>query len=225
MRAKAWSRPPMSVLIINPNSTVSMTDAMVAAASAAAPGLRFEGWTSHDGPASIQGPADGAAATPPLLDLVGKAAQQNPQGMIIGCFDDTALAEAAARAPCPVIGIGQAAYHFAALRQWRFSVVTTLPISVPIIEGNIRALGLGHHLARVRASDVPVLDLEDDSETATRMILTEAQRAEREDQIDALILGCAGMVRVTRAVQQDLDIAVLDPVETAATCMAWLVRG
>lgn len=214
----------MSVLIINPNSTVSMTDAMVAAARAAAPGLSFEGWTSHDGPASIQGPADGAAATPPLLNLVTQAAQQNPQGIIIGCFDDTALTEAAARASCPVIGIGQAAYHFAALRQWRFSVVTTLPISVPIIEGNIRALGLDHHLVRVRASDVPVLDLEDDSETATRMILTEAQRAEREDQIDALILGCAGMVRVTRLVQDALPIAVLDPVETSAKAMRWLTR-
>ncbi len=40
----------MAVIIINPNSTCSMTDAMLAQARRAAPELVFEGWTSHDAP-------------------------------------------------------------------------------------------------------------------------------------------------------------------------------
>jgi len=186
-----------------------MTDAMVQLARASAPEMAFEGWTSHNAPASIQGPEDGEAATPPLLELVQKASQSGADGVIIGCFDDTALAEAAKRAKCPVLGIGQAAYHLAALRQWRFSVVTTLPVSVPIIEGNIQGLGLGGHLARVRASDVPVLALEEQA----------------DDGIDALILGCAGMVRVTQAVRQALDITVLDPVEVSVRAMRWVLSN
>ena len=43
------------------------------------------------------------------------------------------LAEARARAHCPVIGIGQAGYHVAALLGARFAVLTTLPVSVPVI--------------------------------------------------------------------------------------------
>lgn len=199
-----------------------MTEAMVTTARAAAPDLVFEGWTSHQGPAAIQGPTDGAAATPPLLDLVRQAGAQGARGIIIGCFDDTALEEAAKLVDCPVVGIGQASYHFAALRGWRFSVVTTLPISVPVIEGNIQSAGLGGRLARVRASDVPVLALEDDPAKAERMILREAQDAARSDSIDALILGCAGMVHVTRSVRASIPLPVLDPVETAATCMCWL---
>lgn len=215
----------MAVFVINPNSTVPMTEAMVSEAKRAAPGLTFEGWTSHDGPASIQGAADGQRATAPLLKLVETASEQGAEAIIIGCFDDTALAAAASRASCPVIGIGQAAYHYAALRQWRFSVVTTMQVSVPVLQDNIGALGLGRYLARVRASDVPVLALETGDEDVTRQVLETAQTAVDQDGVDAIILGCAGMVHVTAAVRRAVDVAVIDPVACAAACCFWLVTG
>lgn len=215
----------MAVVIINPNSTSSMTDAMVRAASETVPEKRFTGWTSEMGPPAIQGAEDGAAATPPLLELVKQADEEGAEGIIIGCFDDTGLVEAAALARCPVLGIGQASFHYAALRNWRFSVVTTLAVSVPVLEGNIAMLGLSKHLGRVRASEVPVLALEDNPEAATERILEEARLAEVEDGVQAVILGCAGMVHVTRAVEAELGIAVLDPVVTAASCMRWLTQS
>lgn len=201
-----------------------MTDAMVEVAQAAAPELAFEGWTSQEGPPAIQGPEDGQAATPPLLNLVHQASDQGADGIIIGCFDDTALAEAASLAKCPVVGLGQASFHYAALRQWRFSVVTTLGVSVPIIEANIHASGLGHMLGRVRASEVPVLALESDPAGSMAQILDEATRAVGEDGIEALVLGCAGMVQVTQAIRSGVTVGVIDPVVAAATCMAWVAR-
>lgn len=214
----------MTCIIINPNSTQAMTDAMLAAARRAAPALVFEGWTSHEGPPAIQGAADGAEAAPPLLDLVRKAAAEKARGIVIGCFDDTALAQASALAGCPVLGIGQASFHMAALRNWRFSVVTTLAVSVPVIERNIRDYGLAGHLGRVRASDVPVLALEHDPDAALAAVSAEACRAQAQDAVDALVLGCAGMVHVTRAVADAVTVPVLDPVTTAATCMEWMLR-
>ncbi|MGD9293661.1 MAG: aspartate/glutamate racemase family protein [Roseobacter sp.] len=213
----------MSIVIINPNSTSAMTDAMVNVARISAPGLQFEGWTSGDGPPAIQGAEDGEIATPPLLRLVREATGKGADGIIIGCFDDTALVEASRIANCPVLGIGQAAYFYAALRNWKFSVVTTLRISVPVIEENIRHLGLSDHLARVRASDVAVLELESNVEEAERKILAEAMCAERDDGIDAVILGCAGMVNVMESMRRSLAVHVIDPVSTAATCMGWML--
>lgn len=212
----------MAVIIINPNSTASMTKAMLAQARRAAPDLAFEGWTSRDGPAAIQGAADGEAARLPLLKLVGQASEQGADGIIIGCFDDTALEEAAEIARCPVIGIGQASYHYAALRQWRFSVVTTLSVSTPIIQENIERQGLGSLMSKVRASEIPVLELETDTERASAVIVAEARRAERDDDVSAIILGCAGMVEVVDAVRKTLPTTVIDPVECAAQCMHWL---
>ncbi|MEM6385469.1 MAG: aspartate/glutamate racemase family protein [Pseudomonadota bacterium] len=213
----------MSVVIINPNSTTAMTEAMLAVAQEAAPDVAMEGWTSHNGPPAIQGKEDGLRAEPPLMDLIRQAGDHGARGIIIGCFDDTALAEAARFASCPVVGIGQAAYHFAALRGWRFSVVTTLAVSVPILEQNIHDLGLRHHMGRVRASDVPVLALHEDETAAEHLVVTEAQAAEREDDVDAIILGCAGMAHLTSAVRCAVGVQVIDPVVTAATAMRWLM--
>ncbi|KIT17951.1 aspartate/glutamate racemase family protein [Jannaschia aquimarina] len=213
----------MAVILINPNSTEAMTGTMLEAARAAAPaGMQIEGWTSHDGPPAIQGAEDGRRAEAPLLDLVRRAAGQGADGIVIGCFDDTALHRAALIAPCPVIGIGQAAFNACALRGWRFGVVTTLPVSVPIIETNIARYGLSGSCARVRASDVPVLDLEDRPEAAAAAIRAEAEAACREDGIDALILGCAGMARIVRDVRRAVPVPVIDTVETAIGCIGWL---
>ncbi|THH38011.1 HyuE hydantoin racemase [Aliishimia ponticola] len=212
----------MAVIIINPNSTVSMTQAMVEQARRSAPDLDFEGWTSHDGPPAIQGQEDGDIAAPPFLDLVKKASESGADGIIIGCFDDTALDRAAMRADCPVIGIGQASYHYAALRNWRFSVVTTLSVSVPIIQSNIKRQGLGHLVSHVRASEIPVLELETEPDSAGKTIVEEAMRAEASDDVSAVILGCAGMVGVVDRVRHAIKAEVIDPVACAARCMRWL---
>lgn len=202
------------IVIINPNSTESMTDAMVATALKIAPGANIFGWTSAKGPAAIQGEADGDAAVPPLLELVKQADEAGAKAIIIGCFDDTGLCAAREHASCPVIGIGQAAYHLASLYGPRFSVVTTLQVSVPILEANIRNYGLDKNLGRVRASGVPVLALEDDRDNATRQVKAEIKRAVHDDNIDSVVLGCAGMVHIEQD-GDDVGIKLIDGVHAA----------
>ncbi|MFZ3583525.1 aspartate/glutamate racemase family protein [Loktanella sp. DJP18] len=186
------------IVIINPNSTVAMTDTLLATARQKRPDARIEGWTSHDGPPAIQGPADGAACIPPMLRLVRQAADAGATTIIIGCFDDTGLAAARALVDCPVLGIGEAAYLKAA-QLGRFSVVTTMDVSIPVLATNIAALGLSARCVRIRASGVPVLDLETDPKTAIPRVLEQARAAVAEDDIDAIVLGCAGMVHVAEA--------------------------
>ena len=212
----------MTVYFINPNSTEAMTRTMLDVARAASPATAFEGWTSHEGPPAIQGAVDGAAAGPPLLELVRRADGAGATGIVVGCFDDTALTDAQAAARCPVIGLGQAAFHACALRGWRFSVVTTMAISVPVIEANIAAYGLSGHLGRVRASGVPVLDLEHDPVGAAEPILREAQTALRDDGVSAIVLGCAGMATVSAVMRDALGDRVIDIVEAAAGAISWL---
>lgn len=201
------------ILIINPNSTVAMTTAMLQTARATCPDQTIEAWTSHDGPPAIQGPQDGAACVPPLLELVAKA--RGAKAIIIGCADDTGLDQARDIAPCPVIGIGQAAYHLASLVAPRFSVVTTLAVSVPVIADNIARYGLGHNLVRVRASGVPVLDLEQDPETTTPRVLAEIDRAITQDGVQTVVLGCAGMMHIPDAASFDPSVRLIDGVRAA----------
>ncbi len=203
------------ILLINPNSTEAMTEDMTRIAQDQAGAIKVEGWTSHDGPPSIQGVEDGEAAVPPLLELVKKAAPLSPQAILIGCFDDTGLAEAQALAPCPVFGIGQAAYHLAAMLGGKFSVVTTLEVSVPILRDNVLAYGLGNSLAKVRASGVPVLGLEQ----AEERVAEEIRTAIAEDDVRSIALGCGGMAALRDRLQQETSVRLIDGVR-ASVAMA-----
>lgn len=206
-------RPLVRLLFINPNSTESMTGTIAEAARRAAPeGVEILARTNHAGPPAIQGKADGAAALPGLLAEIRAA--DRADAIVIACFDDTGLAEARALAPCPVLGIGQAAYLAATLLGRRFSVVTTLAVSVPILEANLAACGLAGGCARVRASGIPVLEVE----AAGEAIAAEAARAVAEDGAEAIVLGCAGMAGLTERLAS-LPVPVIDGV-TAATHLA-----
>lgn len=207
------------IVIINPNSTQSMTDAMVASAHRTAPEAEVVGWTSTDGPPAIQGEQDGDAAIPPLLELVKKADAAGARAIIIGCFDDTGLSAARAIATCPVIGIGQAAYHLASLYGARFSVVTTLAVSTPVLSANVTAYGLDRNLGRIRASGVPVLALEEDRENATQQVKAEIRAAIQEDNINSVVLGCAGMVHIAED-SDDIPVKLIDGVHAAVRLAA-----
>ena len=202
------------IVLINPNSTKAMTQAMVETASKV--GVKLIGWTSLEGPAAIQGPEDGAACIPPLLTLVRKASDAGAKTIIIGCFDDTGLDAARNIASCPVIGIGQAAYHMAVLSARRFSVVTTLAVSVPILEDNIHAYGFTSKLSRVRACGVPVLDLETDPAGTAPAVMGEIKRAVAEDKVDVVVLGCAGIVHIPAYFFGEEHVRLIDGVTSAA---------
>ncbi|WP_439124244.1 aspartate/glutamate racemase family protein [Marivita sp.] len=204
------------IIMINPNSTVSMTEEMLKVAQRAVPGAQIEAWTSHEGPPAIEGPEDGESCIPPLLALVEKALAAGATTIVIGCSDDTGLFAAREMAPCPVIGIGQAGYHMAALAGPRFSVVTTLDVSIPILAANVAAYGLDGQLGRVRASGVPVLDLETNRDAATAQVLAEISTAAREDNIQSIVLGCAGMSHIPAAAPRDIPVRLIDGVSAAA---------
>lgn len=210
------------IVLINPNSTASMTKTMVEAASKV--GVTLTGWTSHEGPAAIQGPQDGEACIPPLLALVRKATDAGAKAIIIGCFDDTGLDAARDIASCPVIGIGQAAYHMAALSGGRFSVVTTLAVSVPILERNIHAYGFTSQLACVRASGVPVLDLETDPAGTADVVVGEINRAITEDEVRTVVLGCAGMGHIPDHIGGTQNVRLIDGVKSAAQLAKLLAK-
>ena len=65
------------------------------------------------------------------------------------------------------------------------------------LKANIKDYGLDANLARVRASGVPVLALDNDRERATQVVEAEIRTAIREDSINSVVLGCAGMVHIT----------------------------
>ncbi len=205
----------MRILIVNPNTTVSMTEKAAAAARAVAGhGTEIIAATSKSGPASIEGHYDGAIAVPGLLTEIRDGQAAGAQAAIIACFDDTGLDAARALADMPVLGLCESAVVTAALLAQRFTVVTTLERSRVLIENLIRHYGMGGR-AKVRAADIPVLQLENEGSGAIHKLKRQIERALEEDGAEAIVLGCAGMADLARSLQREYDVPVIDGVAAA----------
>lgn len=204
----------MQILVVNPNTTSSMTAAIGKAATrVASNGSEILALNPSSGPASIQGYYDEAMSLSGLMALIRE--HNDVDGVVIACFDDTGLDAARCIIDCPVIGIGEAAYHMASMISNHFSVVTTLSRSVPALQHNLRRYGLASRCVSVRASDVPVLELEDEHGNARKRIGDEIEKAITEDKAEAIVLGCAGMTALAADFQETYGVPVLDGVVCA----------
>ena len=206
----------MRILVVNPNTTASMTEKIgIAARTVAAVGTEIIAVNPADGPVSIEGYYDEAFSVPGLLAEIRKGEADHIDAHIIACFDDTGLEAARSLATAPVIGIGEAAFHFASMLGHKFSVVTTLSRSIAAIETNLMKYGLISRCARVRASEIPVLELENPASNASAQISAEIERAKAEDHAEVIVLGCAGMADLAARLTAKHDIPVVDGVAAA----------
>jgi allantoin racemase len=200
------------ILIVNPNTTASMTKTIGEAARAvAAPGTDIIDLTSAMGPASIEGFYDEAFAVPGLIQAFLSA--PDADAGIIACFDDTGLDAARSVAPFPVVGICEAALLTAGQLAKRIAIVTTLPRSIVPLEELVRRYGFAER-AQVTACNVAVLDLEKPGSGAEEKLDAEIARA-LDRGAEAIVLGCAGMADLAAKLSQKFGVPVVDGVAAA----------
>ena len=203
---------PAKILIVNPNTTVSMTHTIDAAARAvAAPGTEIVAVTSSMGPASIEGFYDEAFAVPGLIRALLEA--PDADAGIIACFDDTGLDAARSVARFPVVGICEAALVTAGQLAKRIAIVTTLPRSIVPLEELVRRYGFADR-ALVTACNVAVLDLEKTGSDAAEKLDAEIALA-LDKGAEAIVLGCAGMADLALTLSQRFGVPVIDGVAAA----------
>lgn len=203
------------ILVVNPNTTASMTLTIAAAARfVCAPGTEIVAATSAMGPASIEGYYDEAFALPGLLKEIAAGETCGAAAAVIACFDDTGLDAARAMAQIPVIGICEAALATAAFIAKRFTIVTTMERSRVPIEELANRYGMAGR-ARVRAANIAVLALEDPNSGARDKLRNEIVRAIAEDNAEAIVLGCAGMADLAHTLSQEFGLPVIDGVGAA----------
>jgi allantoin racemase len=144
---------------------------------------------------------------------------------VIACFDDTGLDAVRTMVSVPVLGIGEAAYHAASMISTKFSVITTLSRSVPGLENNLMRYGLAQKCARVRATDIPVLKLEEGDPESLLIIRTEIRTAIEQDKAEAIVLGCAGMADLMEQLSDEFGLPVIDGVAAGVTFAEALVSN
>lgn len=204
------------IQVINPNTSVAMTQTIGEAARAVAmPGTEILAVCSSQGVDSIEGHFDEAIAAIGVLEQIKRGEALGAQGHVIACFGDPGLLAARELASGPVIAIAEAAMHMATLVATRFSIVTTLPRTLIIARHLLRQYGFEHHCAGLHAIDLPVLALEDGTGLAQQKVRERCIQAKNEDNSGAIVLGCGGMANLARELTAELGIPVIDGVTAA----------
>jgi allantoin racemase len=206
----------MKLLLINPNTSLAMTEGIAAAArEVAAPGTEVVGRCSAFGPQSIEGHFDEAFATAGVAEQARLAADEAFDATVIACFGDPGLDAAREALAGPVLGVAEAAFHAASFVATGFSVVTTMTRTCVIAERLVQRYGFEHACRGIHGTDIPVLALEEIGDETVAQIEAAARQALARDRSEAIVLGCAGMAALCRTLQQRLGVPVIDGVAAA----------
>jgi allantoin racemase len=210
------------LLLVNPNTTASMTAAIgESAAAVARAGTVVEAVNPVDGPASIENDGDERRSVPGLLGQIaaasGRPPAARPDAYVVACFGDPGLEAARQMVTQPVLGIAQAAMHAAALAAGTFSVVTSMSATVPRAWELARTYTPGKCLG-VHACDIPVLRIDADADTV-QPIGELCGQALLRDGSGSIVLGCAAMARFATSLTHRLSVPAIDGV-VAATLLA-----
>lgn len=210
--------------VVNPNTTRAMTDLVGRSARVVAgPGVHVDAVQPTTGPASIESHYEEALAAVGVLEQVRLGEAQGVDAYVLACFGDPGLDAARELAHGPVLGIAEAAFHAATMVARRFSVVTTLGRTVGRAHELLGRYGFADTCVAVHACEIPVLQIE--APGALDRLTAACRDAVAADDVDALVLGCAGMAAYTGRLSEAVGVPVVDGVAAATTFATALVRA
>jgi len=203
------------IRVVNPNSNAAVTRGIDEALEALrfADGPEIVCSTLEQGPFGIETQADVESVTMPLRRLV--EADNQSDAFVIACYSDPGLHLCREGTTRPVFGIAECGVLTALARAERFGVVAIRQRAIRRHLRYLRQMGLVDRFAGERPLEMSVAE---SAGAGTLARLVEIGRELKdEDGADAVILGCAGMARHRRPLEDALGIPVIDPTQAAVT--------
>ena len=213
----------MRILLLNPNTTVAMTESMTRVAQAAlGPGTTLLPVTAESGFAYISSRAEAQVAGALVLDLVARH-RHAVDAVVIAAFGDPGLLAARELFDMPVVGMAEAAMTSALLLGNRFAFVTFTRHMRPWYEQSVAQAGLQSRFAGVRtpAADLhSVATVQEDLFDELRALVASAAT---QDGADVVILAGAPLAGLAQR-YADAPAVLVDPISAAVTQAEALAR-
>ncbi|UHC18960.1 aspartate/glutamate racemase family protein [Methylobacterium currus] len=206
------------ILVINPNSNEVVTEglrqALLPLSFAEGPEIVCE--SLPEGPPGIETQAHVDGVALPLRRRIEAATDAD--AFVIACYSDPGLHVAREGTAKPVFGIAECGVLTALTRADRFGVIAIKSASIPRHIRYLRQMGLLERLAGERPLEMSVAESASGEGTLARMIEVGAQ-LKALDGAGVIVMGCAGMARHRRPLEDALGVPVIDPTQ-AAVAMA-----
>ncbi|MEH3086558.1 MAG: aspartate/glutamate racemase family protein [Xylophilus ampelinus] len=205
----------MRLLLINPNRTQAVTDAVLAAARAAArPDTQLRAVTGRSGPLVIASRAENAIAQREVLELAARHAGE-ADAIVLAVSLDTALWACRELVDLPVIGMTEAGLLVGATLAARIGIVTYGRRMAPLYRELAAQHGLDGRLAGVEALEVTPQQTFDAPDAVRDAVRAGIDRLVRRDGAEAVLLAGAAMASMASALQPGAPVPLLDGVACA----------
>jgi Asp/Glu/hydantoin racemase len=216
----------MRILVVNSNTTPSVTDRIGAAArAAAAQGTEILAVSAPFGLPLIVTRADWLVAGPATLAALAEH-RGTYDAAVIACFGDPGLDAAKELLEVPVLGISEAAFHAACMLGRRFGVVSFTAALRPMFEECLAHHGLTARCAGFRMG--PAFSGDPGTVAEERLDLLAGLCAEsvEQDGAEAIILAGGPLAGLAPLLQPHVAVPLIDGTQAAvrlAEAMAGLV--
>jgi Asp/Glu/hydantoin racemase len=203
------------ILLINPNTTTSITDLVLRTARTfASPGTTLRAVSGAFGPRYVASRVGYAIASHAALDAFAND-DGGKDAVVLACFGDPGLEALREISPVPVVGMADASVLQACALGGRFSIVTGGERWQSMLEDFVAGMGLSSRLASVRTVAPTGADIARAPDAAIALLAEGCRACVEEDRADAVILGGAGLAGLAVKLAGKVDVPVLDGVACA----------
>ncbi|SDR17450.1 Asp/Glu/hydantoin racemase [Tsukamurella pulmonis] len=213
------AQAPAMIVLINPNSSVSATDSMVALARSEVGGAAtIVGVTNEGAPALLTTQQDMVTAAQGVLRR-GVAAAKEPgvRAIVVAAFSDPGLAELSSAVSIPVFGIGAEAFREAAQggRAFGIATVTSDPALVESFRQKADELGVGSQYRGVRVTPGDATRLVADPDALDAALRDAVRASVAQDGAAAVIMGGGPLSPSALRLQPATDVPLIVAVNAA----------
>lgn len=213
----------MRLLVVNSNTTDSVTARIGAAArQAASPGTEIAAVSAPFGLPLIVSRADWLVAGPATLAAL--AAQHGQyDAAVIACFGDPGLDAAKELLDVPVLGISEAAFHAACMLGRRFGIVSFTAALRPMFEDCLAHHGLAARCAGFRMGPAFAGDPGRVAEERREMIVGLCRQSVEEDGAEVVILAGGPLAGLAPVIAPHVPVPLVDGTAAAVRLAEALV--
>jgi len=215
----------MRLLIVNPNSSETVTAAiMESARRGAAPGTELIPVTTKGGTRNIDSAfGDYLSGAYMLRTCLEAVRLHRPDAVVLAGFGRVGIDALKEALDIPVVSISEASMAVASLLGHRFSTLTMLDQFIPYQQDLVRLYGFEAKCASVRAINVNVEECVTNREETLRQLKAEIRKVVAEDRAEVVILACAGLCGYDAELARLAGVPVLDPVAVGVKVAEGLV--
>jgi len=212
------------ILLINPNTTASITDLVLKTAKRfAVRGTRLRAVSGAFGPRYIASRTGYAIAGHAAVDALAND-RGRKDAVVLACFGDPGLAALKEVSKVPVVGMAEASILQACAVGARFSIVTGGARWKPMLEEFVAAQGLTARLASVRTVAPTGAEIARNPKAAMALLAKGCTACAREDGADVVILGGAGLAGLAAKLRSSVEVPLLDGLACAVAMAEALAR-